>query len=163
MYLPVYTGSHSVYIRRGGGYSRFFFRGMCCWEKENWSIHLPNLAQKLDRYTTGNPKKIPIFWNFGKFWLHFQHFGGFLLEYFALKKIRPIYLPTFRFEKGSFICKRGGKWDPISRHIPNTSCHLGTPPPGVHKIIILLQICRIAWCLWWRLLNWYLHPIQPVQ
>ena len=39
-----------------------------------------------------------------------------------------IYLQTFRFEKGSFIYQRGeNKWDPIPRHIPQTSCH----PPRI--------------------------------
>ena len=74
-------------------------------ENENWPIHLSNFDPKLDQYITAI-KNLPRFWDiFTTFMLNLPKFGRF-----------------FRFH-----LPEGWKWDPISWHIPNTSCHLSTP------------------------------------
>ena len=50
-------------------------------------------------------------------------FFGNVMKIGSRKETGLIYLPTFRFQKGSCIYQRGWKWDPFSRHTTNTSCH----------------------------------------
>ena len=88
---------------------------MCRWENENWPIHLPkldsNLDPKLDPYICRRSKLAPILRNLCKMSVKFANIWEIFFENFTKigywKKWRPIYLPKFRFEKGSFIYQSG--------------------------------------------------------
>ena len=112
----------------GGGNSRPFWLGMCCWENENWPIHLPNFDPKFDLYLLAiiNVRRLCGF--FAKFMLgDFSKIG-------YRKELWPIYLPTFRFEMGSFIYHRGVKMGPIFTAHPQypLSTEYPHPQPNPH-------------------------------
>ena len=105
---------------------------LLCW------VTFPNFDPKLDPYIYQKSKIRPI--------LRQDIFAKFVLSF---EKITTHWFTKIKVWEGVIHLPEGWKWDPIPRHIPNTSF-----PPGIQTIDFwLLHLIEFDSCFWHQVCN----------